>query len=110
MVVGPDGKQIMPGSNPNLPQNKGIGNTISNWWNNKGEFQKPGGFQGGPATAPAPAPAQQAPQPVKDGSGNNTNLTTNPNQPGGRPDYAGESTIFKNEESLARIVELARRR
>jgi LysM repeat protein len=108
MVVGPDGKQIMPGSNPNLPQNKGVVNTVRNYMNNTGDFQKPGGFQGGPASAPAPA--QQAPQPVKDGSGNNTNLTTNPNQPGGRPDYAGESTTFRNEESLARIIELARGR
>lgn len=54
MVVGPDGKQIMPGSNPNLPQNKGFFNTIGNYLQNKGDFQKPGGFQPAPA-----APANQ---------------------------------------------------
>jgi hypothetical protein len=80
MVVGPDGKQIMPGSNPNLPQNKGAGNKISNWLQDKGQYQKPGGFQpaaAGGQAAPAPAPAASTGnlttsdgKPVTDGSGN----------------------------------------
>lgn len=44
MVVGADGKQIMPGSNPNLPQNKGVFNTIKNAATGQGDFQKPTGF------------------------------------------------------------------
>jgi hypothetical protein len=53
MVVGPNGQQIMQGSNPALPQNQGVVNTVSNWAQNKGQFQKPTGFQ------PAPAPVQE---------------------------------------------------
>jgi len=53
MVVGPDGKQIMPGSNPNLPQNQGAFNKLGNWLTNKGQYQKPGGFQPPPGAAPA---------------------------------------------------------
>lgn len=44
MVVGADGKQIMPGSNPNLPQNKGVINTVKNAVTGQGNFQKPTGF------------------------------------------------------------------
>ena len=112
MATNDDGTVYIPGSNPNLPQNKGFWNTAKNMINRTGDYQDPSKaspWVGGPTPA-APAPAQQAPQPVKDGSGNNTNLTTNPNQPGGRQDYAGESTTFRNEESLARIIELARGR
>jgi hypothetical protein len=54
MVVGADGKQIMPGSNPNLPQNKGVLNTVKNAVNGTGDFQKPTGFQ------PAPAPTAES--------------------------------------------------
>lgn len=53
MVVGADGKQIMPGSNPNLPQNKGVLNTVKNAVKGTGDFQKPTGFQQYPS-APAP--------------------------------------------------------
>jgi hypothetical protein len=60
MVVGPDGKQIMPGSNPNLPKNQGLINKGLNWLTNKGQYQKPGGFQPPPGAAnPAAAPPQQ---------------------------------------------------
>lgn len=113
MATNDDGTVYIPGSNPNLPQNKGFWNTAKNMINRTGDYQDPSKaspWVGGPTPASAPAPAQQAPQPVKDGSGNNTNLTTNPNQPGGRQGYAGESTTFRNEESLARIIELARGR
>jgi len=79
MVVGADGKQIMPGSNPNLPQNKGVLNTISNKLQGKGEFQKPTGFiPPAPAAAAAPAAA---------------------------PQLANESVGFRNDE-LNRIVNL----
>jgi peptidoglycan hydrolase-like protein with peptidoglycan-binding domain len=54
MVVGPDGKQIMPGSNPNLPQNKGVINTIKNAVTGQGDFQKPTGF------IPGQAPTQES--------------------------------------------------
>jgi hypothetical protein len=54
MVVGADGKQIMPGSNPNLPQNKGVVNTVKNAVKGTGDFQKPTGFQ------PAPAPVAES--------------------------------------------------
>jgi len=60
MVVGPDGKQIMPGSNPNLPQNQGALNKIGNWFSNKGQYQKPGGFQPPPGAAKPAAPASQS--------------------------------------------------
>jgi len=80
MVVGPDGKQIPQASNPNLPQNQGVVNTVRNWFNNKGEFQKPVGYQGTtPATADVggggmkPAPETT---PVTDGSGKPTNAVT----------------------------------
>ena len=61
MVVGPNGQQIMPGSNPNLPQNQGALNKLGNWMTNKGQYQKPGGFQPPPGAAkPAAAPASQS--------------------------------------------------
>ena len=69
MVVGPNGQQIMPGSNPNLPQNKGVLNTASNWLQNKGEFQKPTGFIPPAGSAPAPAAPAPATGGVVDGSG-----------------------------------------
>ena len=59
MVVGADGKQIMPGSNPNLPQNKGVLNTVKNAVKGTGDFQKPTGFIP-PAPAAAPAPTQES--------------------------------------------------
>jgi hypothetical protein len=61
MVTGPDGKQIMPGSNPNLPQNKGVLNTVKNAVKGTGDFQKPTGFiPPAPAPAAAPAPTQES--------------------------------------------------
>lgn len=61
MATNSDGSVYQPGSNPNLPQNKGAANTIKNWWNNTGDFQKAGSnpWVGGqaPAAAPAAAPA-----------------------------------------------------
>jgi hypothetical protein len=54
MVVGPDGKQVMPGSNPNLPQNKGVINTVKNAVTGKGDFQKPTGFIPPQPATPAP--------------------------------------------------------
>lgn len=50
LITGPDGRTMsmnadgtvyMPGSNPNLPQNKGVVNTVGNWLGNKGEFADP---------------------------------------------------------------------
>jgi hypothetical protein len=121
MVVGADGKQIMPGSNPNLPQNQGILNKASNWLQNKGQYQKPGGFQGAPAAAPAPA-ATPAPAPAatpvtnasgqvwKDASGNP--IMSGGAGPGPRGRNSGnvdENVTFQNDE-LNRIVSLVRHR
>jgi hypothetical protein len=72
MVVGPNGQQIMPGSNPNLPQNKGVVNTIKNAVTGQGDFQKPTGFI--------------------------------------PPTTVGESVGYSDEQSLARIIQLARGR
>ena len=108
MVVGADGKQIMPGSNPNLPQNKGIINTIKNAATGQGDFQKPTGFIPPTAAAPA-APAAPAAAPA-------SNLTTSDGKPvtdgSGKPVQAGtptaESVTFGQDPALARIVQLAR--
>ena len=96
MVVGADGKQIMPGSNPNLPQNKGVVNTVKNAVAGTGDFQKPTGFIP-PAAAPAAAPAPAAQSPYA--------LTAKTGAPG----LKAESIGFQNDE-LSRIVSLVHHR
>ena len=102
MVVGADGKQIMPGSNPNLPQNKGVLNTIKNAATGKGDFQKPTGFI--PATpTPSAAPAQAVPG-VKAGG---EVVDTRGGLQG--QDEMEESVTFQNDE-LSRILTLIHHR
>jgi hypothetical protein len=116
MVVGADGKQIMPGSNPNLPQNKGIVNTIKNAATGQGDFQKPTGFIPGqaPAAAAAPAPAAAPPAAGKPGetaqaqAAATARAPVTPQNDPAMKDFMGEAT-FQNDE-LSRIVSLVRYR
>jgi peptidoglycan hydrolase-like protein with peptidoglycan-binding domain len=123
MVVGADGKQIMPGSNPNLPQNKGIVNTIKNAVTGQGDFQKPTGFIPGqapaPAVAPAPAPAPAAANQPKPAAGKpgetaqaqaaaTAGAPVTPQNDPAMKNFMGETT-FQNDE-LSRIVSLVRHR
>jgi hypothetical protein len=96
MVVGADGKQYMPGSNPNLPQNKGMLNTIKNAATGKGDFQKPTGF-----IPPAPAAAPAAFDP--------TGKTPAEIQDARNKGLIDESVGFQNDE-LSRIISLVHHR
>ena len=133
MVVGADGKQIMPGSNPNLPGNKGVFNTIKNAAMGTGDFQKATGFQPAPA-APAPAVGQGAKPAAPQGSiatdttdplaANNQPKPAAAPAPAADPNekrtpaeiqaskdlgsFAGESVLRTEDQMLARIVHLAR--
>jgi hypothetical protein len=136
MVVGADGKQIMPGSNPNLPGNKGVFNTIKNAAMGTGDFQKATGFQPAPAAPAAPAPAAgQGAKPAAPQGSIATDTTdplaaNNQPKPAAAPapaadpnekrtpaeiqaskdlgSFAGESVLRTEDQMLARIVHLAR--